>query len=179
LIFEPTSIPDVVVVRPERHDDERGFFARVWSADEFSGHGLDPRLVQTSVSWNRHRGTLRGMHYQVAPFEEAKLVACVRGAVHDVAVDLRPGSPSFRRWLGVRLDAQRLEMLYLPPGVAHGFLTLHDDTLVQYMISERYSPEHARGVRFDDPAIGIEWPETPRVVSERDRSFPLLERDRS
>jgi dTDP-4-dehydrorhamnose 3,5-epimerase len=179
LIFDPTSIPGVVVVRPERHDDERGFFARLWCTDEFAAHGLDPRLVQTSVSWNRRRGTLRGMHYQVAPFEEAKLVSCVRGAVHDVVVDLRSDSPTLRRSLGLRLDAERLEMLYVPPGLAHGFLTLEDDTLVHYQMSQRHSPEHARGVRWDDPALGIRWPEDPVVISERDRCFPLLDTHRS
>jgi len=178
LIFEPTAIPGVVIVRPERRDDERGFFARSWSVDEFAAHGLPSRWVQTSLSWNRRRATLRGMHFQVAPFEEAKLVACVRGALHDVAVDLRPGSPSFRRWLGLRLDARSLDTLYLPPGIAHGFLTLEDDTLVQYQISAPYSAEHARGVRWDDPALGIEWPDRPALISERDQAFPLLEERR-
>lgn len=179
MIFAPTTIPGAFLVRPERYEDERGFFARGWSEDEFRAQGLEPRLVQASLSWNRRRGTLRGMHYQVAPFEEAKLVACMRGALFDVVVDLRPGSSTFRKWFGARLDEERLEMLYVPRGVAHGLLTLEDDTLVQYYISERYSPEHARGVRWDDPAIGIEWPGRPAIVAERDRRWPLLGEDPS
>ena len=172
--FEPTRIPGAFVVHPERHADERGFFARTWCADELEAQGLVARLAQASVSWNRRRGTLRGMHWQAAPHEEVKLVACVRGAIWDVIADLRADSPAFRQWLGVRLDAENLDMLYVPPGVAHGFLTLADDTLVHYQISERHQPDHARGVRWDDPALGIAWPEPPVVVSERDRALPLL-----
>jgi dTDP-4-dehydrorhamnose 3,5-epimerase len=179
LIFVATSIPGAFVVHLERHEDERGFFARAWSPEDLQANGLDPRLAQTSLSWNQRRGTLRGMHYQMAPFEEAKLVTCVRGALHDVIVDLRAGSPGFRKWFGVRLDAERLDALYVPGGVAHGYLTLADDTLVHYQISERYSPEYARGVRWDDPAIGIEWPVRPVAISERDAAFPLLEPVRS
>jgi dTDP-4-dehydrorhamnose 3,5-epimerase len=175
MIFTPTSIPGAFLVCPERFEDERGFFARLWDPQEFEAHGLDGRLAQSSVSWNRRRGTLRGMHYQAAPFEETKLVACVRGAIHDVIVDLRAGSPTLRRWFVVRLGDERLEMLYVPRGVAHGFMTLEDDALVQYYISERHSPEHARGVRWNDPAIGIEWPDKPVVIAERDLRWPLLD----
>lgn len=172
--FEPTRIPGAFVVRPERHVDERGFFARTWCADELAAHGLVATLAQSSVSWNRRRGTLRGLHWQAAPHAEAKLVACVRGAIWDVIADLRADSPAFRHWFAARLDAENLAMLYVPPGVAHGFLTLADDTLVHYQISERHHPDHARGVRWDDPDLAIAWPEAPAVISERDRSLPLL-----
>lgn len=172
--FEPTRIPGAFLVRPERHADERGFFARTWCADELAAHGLVATLAQSSVSWNRRRGTLRGMHWQAAPHEEAKLVACVRGAIWDVLADVRPESPAFRSWFAARLDAENLDMLYVPPGVAHGFLTLGDDTLVHYQISERHHADLARGVRWDDPDLAIAWPEPPAVLSERDRALPLL-----
>ncbi len=174
MIFEATRIPGAFRVRPERHVDERGFFARTWCADELAAQGLAPQLAQSSVSWNRSRGTLRGMHYQAAPHEEAKLVACLRGAIWDALADLRPDSPAFRSWIGVRLDEENLDMLYVPPGVAHGFLTLADDTLVHYQISERHHADLARGVRWNDPTLGVAWPEPPAVISERDRELPLL-----
>jgi dTDP-4-dehydrorhamnose 3,5-epimerase len=175
VIFEPTRIPGAYLVRLERQADERGFFARTWCADELAAHGAVAALAQSSVSWNRRRGTLRGLHYQAAPHEEAKVVWCIRGAVWDVVADLRPASPTFRQWFGVQLDAAGLDMLYVPPGLAHGFLTLADDTLVHYQISERYRAEQARGVRWDDPSLGIAWPETPVVISDRDRGLPLLD----
>lgn len=174
MIFEATEIPGAFVVRPERLADERGFFARTWCAHELASHGLVAALAQASVSWNRRRGTLRGMHWQAAPHAEAKLVSCVRGAVWDVLADVRPESPAFGRWFGARLDAGELAMLYAPPGVAHGFLTLADDTLVHYQISEPYHADLARGVRWDDPTLAIAWPEPPAVISERDRALPLL-----
>jgi len=174
VIFETTSIPGACLVRPERFQDERGFFARTWSREELEARGLAGGLDHVSVSWNRLRGTLRGMHVQAAPYEEAKLVTCLRGAVHDVIVDLRPGSPTLRRWCAARLDPAGMAALYVPAGVAHGFLTLEDDSLVQYAISGRWSPAHARGIRYDDPAIAIDWPSPPVVVNERDRSWPLL-----
>jgi dTDP-4-dehydrorhamnose 3,5-epimerase len=171
----PTSLPGAFLVNPERAEDERGFFARTWAGEELASHGLARQLDLTAVSWNRRRGTLRGLHYQVAPAGEAKLVSCLRGAIHDVAVDVRPGSPTYLRALAVRLDAASLQMLYLAPGLAHGFLTLEDDTLVNYAISGRHSPEHARGLRWDDPALGLRWPATPAVINARDASWPLLE----
>ncbi len=174
MTFVETPIPGAYVVSPERFEDERGFFARTFSADELQAQGLDGRLAHASVSWNRRKGTLRGMHYQVAPFEEAKLVSCLRGAIHDVIVDLRAGRASLRRTFAKRLDSAGMESLYIPPGVAHGFLTLEDDTLVQYCISERWSPEHARGVRWNDPALRIEWPFTPLVIAPRDAGYADL-----
>jgi len=172
--LERTTVEGAYLVRLRRFEDDRGFFARTWSPEALREHGLDARLAHTSVAWNRRAGTLRGMHYQAAPFEEAKLVSCPRGVIFDVVVDLRRRSATYLTWHGVRLDGVALEMLYVPPGCAHGYLTLTDDVLVQYAISERHSPEHARGVRWDDPSLGIVWPAVPSVIAERDRHWPLL-----
>jgi dTDP-4-dehydrorhamnose 3,5-epimerase len=139
---------------------------------ELPAHGLDPTVVQRSVSYNKLRGTLRGMHYQAAPHQENKLVSCLRGAIFDVVLDLRPASPTYRRWAGANLTAEGFEALYVPKGCAHGFVTLTDDAVVHYEISEFHHPESARGVRYDDPAFGIRWPLQPRVISARDRSYP-------
>ncbi|HEX6767083.1 MAG TPA: dTDP-4-dehydrorhamnose 3,5-epimerase [Polyangiaceae bacterium] len=167
----PTELPGVHVVGLERIEDERGFFARSFDGEAFRTRGLDSRVVQCSVSYNQRRGTLRGMHYQVAPHEESKLVRCTKGAIYDVALDLRPDSAGFRRWIARELSEENRLALYLPAGVAHGFQTLADDTEVFYQISEAYHPESARGVRFDDPAFGIRWPVEDPIVSERDRAF--------
>ena len=172
MIFHETAIEGVWVVEPERFEDERGFFARTWDTREFADRGLSGRLVQCSVSYNRRRGTLRGLHYQAAPHEEAKLVRCTAGAVYDVTVDLRPGSTTLCRWVGVELSAQNRLALYVPEGCAHGFLTLADDSEVAYQMSEFHSPDAARGVRYDDPAFAIDWPGDVVVVNERDRSYP-------
>ena len=155
MIFEPTGIGGVWVIEPERFEDERGFFARTWDTGEFEQRGLNGRLVQCSISHNGHRGTLRGLHYQAAPHEEAKLVRCTAGAIFDVAVDLRPDSPTYTRWFGVELSADNRLALYIPEGCAHGFLTLADDSEVMYQISELWAPDAARGVRWDDPAFRI------------------------
>lgn len=160
------------MIQLEQHGDERGFFARSWCRREFEEHGLDPRLVQCNLSFNRSKGTLRGMHYQQAPFGEAKLVRCVRGALHDVIIDLRPHSPTYKQHFGVELSAENRSALYVPEGFAHGFLTLEDDTEVFYQMSQFYSAEHSRGLRWDDPAFGIWWPTEVRVISERDRTYP-------
>jgi dTDP-4-dehydrorhamnose 3,5-epimerase len=172
--FIETPLPGVWVIEVDLHGDERGWFARTFDAGEFEARGLEPSVVQCSASFNACRDTLRGMHYQAAPHGEAKLVRCVRGAIFDVAVDLRSDSPTFRAWHGVELSATRVRALYIPVGLAHGFQTLADDTEVLYQMGQRYVPEAARGVRFDDPAFGIEWPEpgTTRIISERDRSYP-------
>jgi dTDP-4-dehydrorhamnose 3,5-epimerase len=172
MIFTETPIAGAYLVDIERVEDERGFFARSWCRSEAQANGLNPRVLQCSVSFSARQGTLRGLHYQVAPFEEAKQVRCTRGALYDVVVDLRSGSPTFRRWFGALLTADNRTMLYVPEGVAHGFLTMVDDTEVFYQISEFYAPECARGVRWDDPAFGIEWPARPLVISDRDRSHP-------
>ena len=170
--FRETTIDGVWVIEPERYEDERGFFARTWDTREFARHGLNDRLVQCSISYNRRRGTLRGMHYQATPHEEAKLVRCTSGSIFDVAVDLRTESATFRRWVGAELSAETRLAVYVPEGCAHGFLTLTDDSEVAYQISEFHAPDAARGVRWDDPAIGIDWPADVLVVNERDRSYP-------
>jgi dTDP-4-dehydrorhamnose 3,5-epimerase len=172
VIFSETALPGAWVLEPERLEDERGFFARSWCAREFGQRGLATRLVQCNVSFNKRRGTLRGMHYQAAPHQEAKLIRCTRGAIHDVIIDLRSDSPTFRRHVAVVLDADNRRMLYVPEGMAHGFQTLEDDTEVFYQMSEFYAPDHARGVRWDDRAFGIRWPEAERTISARDRSYP-------
>ena len=155
--------------------DERGFFARSWSAEEFRAHGLNPALVEISVSFNELAGTLRGMHYQVAPHEEAKLVRCTKGSVFDVVLDLRPASVTFRQSAGIELTDANRKALYVPAGCAHGFMTLVAGTEVLYQISSRYVPEAAAGVRWDDPAFAIQWPAAPSRVSPRDREFPGFE----
>lgn len=172
MIFSPTALPGAFVIEPERREDERGFFARTWCAREFEAHTLVTRLAQCSVSYNKRKGTLRGMHYQAAPHQETKLIRCTAGAIHDVIIDLRPASPTFKRHFGVTLSAENRRMLYVPVGFAHGFQTLLDDTEVFYQISEYYSAEHSRGVRWNDPAFGIAWPDDDRTISGRDREYP-------
>jgi dTDP-4-dehydrorhamnose 3,5-epimerase len=171
MIFRETALPGVMIVQQERREDHRGYFARTFCADEFIDHGLDPRCVQASVSFNRRRGTLRGLHYQVPPYAEVKLVRCLRGAIWDVALDLRPDSPTFRSHIGVELTAESGDAIYIPPGLAHGFQTLEDNTEVFYQMSERYAPAAQHGVRFDDPAFGIQWPLPSPILLERDRSY--------
>jgi dTDP-4-dehydrorhamnose 3,5-epimerase len=175
--FVETPIGGAFVVEMERQEDERGFFARSWCADEFAARGLNPALVQCSISFNRRKGTVRGLHYQAAPHAEAKLVRCTRGKVFDVVADVRAGSPTFGRWHGVELSADNRRALYIAEGIAHGFQTLEDDCEVLYQMSERYHPEAARGVRWDDPALAIPWNDPARaIVSDRDRGLPGLKR---
>jgi dTDP-4-dehydrorhamnose 3,5-epimerase len=169
--FVPTKLDGAYLLELERHEDERGFFARTWCRDELSAHGLNGDLAQCSISGNALAGTLRGLHFQTPPHEEVKLVRCTRGAIFDVIVDLRPGSESRGDWLGVELDAERGTALYIPKGFAHGFQTLVDDSEVFYMISDPYVPEASAGVRWDDPTFGIEWPLPVRTLSDRDRSW--------
>jgi len=171
--FVPTKLEGAFVVEPECHEDERGFFARTWAREEFVEHGLVPELSQCSISRNTWAGTLRGMHFQTPPHAEAKLVRCTAGAIFDVIVDLRPDSPTHTVWVGYELSAETGAALYIPKGFAHGFQTLVDGSEVYYMISDPYVPEAASGVRWDDPAFGIEWPHTEsRIVNQRDRSWP-------
>ena len=172
MVFTETALRGAFLVAPEPRSDDRGFFARTWSAAEFESHALNPRLVECSVSFNNRTGTLRGMHYQADPFSEAKLVRCTHGAIHDVIIDLRADSPTYTRSVGLTLSARNRLMLYVPEGFAHGFETLEDDTEVFYQISERHSPEHGRGVRWNDPAFAITWPTEPTVMSVRDRTYP-------
>lgn len=170
--FIETSIPGAFELQIEPHTDERGFFARTWCRDEFEKHGLNPKLVQCSLSFSACKRTLRGMHYQERPHAEAKLVRCTRGSIFDVVVDLRRDSKTFKRWAGATLTADNHAMLYVPEGCAHGFLTLEDSTEVAYQMSEFYNSESARGVRYDDAAFQIAWPHKVEVISERDRTYP-------
>jgi dTDP-4-dehydrorhamnose 3,5-epimerase len=173
--FLDTGLAGAFLLEPERREDERGFFARTWCHDEAAAHGIRVNWVQCNVSFNRRQGTLRGLHYQAPPFEEAKLVRCTMGAIFDVLVDLRPGSPTYRRWVGFELTADNRRMLYVPAGFAHGFQTLADDTEVFYQMSAFYRAEAARGVRWDDPALGIIWPPCGRrILSPRDLGYPDL-----
>lgn len=172
--YTETALAGAFTVDLEPHRDERGFFARAFDAREAEEHGLRATVAQANLSHNVRAGTLRGMHYQVAPAPEAKLVRCLRGAIYDVIVDLRPGSPTLQQWVGVELTAENGRALYVPELCAHGFLTLADDTLVQYQVSAFYTPEAERGLRHDDPAIGVDWPREPTTMSEKDRAWPLL-----
>jgi dTDP-4-dehydrorhamnose 3,5-epimerase len=172
MIFNKIRIEGVYLIDIEPHQDDRGFFARTWCQREFTAHGLNPRLAQCNLSYNKVQGTLRGMHYQAPPYEEAKVVSCTRGAIFDVIIDLRPKSSTYKEHLGTILSAELHNMLYIPEGFAHGFLTLEDDTCVSYQMSEFYSPEYAHGFRWDDPAFGIDWPGEVKVISERDANYP-------
>jgi len=175
----PVPIGGAFIVALEPVGDERGFFARSFCQEEFRQQGIDPLVAQCNISFNRHRGTLRGLHYQVKPHEEAKLVRCTQGAIWDVIVDLRENSPTQYRWFATELTAENHWALYIPGGLAHGFQTLSDHSEVFYQMSEFYHPESARGVRWDDPVIGITWPVGNPVLSLRDKSYPLLERGAS
>ncbi len=173
MIFTETSLKGAFIIDIDPREDERGFFARSWCEEEFQAHGLNTRIVQCNISFNRKRGALRGMHYQAAPFEEAKLVRCTMGAIYDVVIDLRSDSTTFKQWFAVELTAENRRALYIPEGFAHGFQTLTDNTEVFYQMTEFYHPECARGVRWDDPAFEVEWPIAEVVMSERDFSYGL------
>jgi dTDP-4-dehydrorhamnose 3,5-epimerase len=173
MIFTETELPGAYVLDLERREDDRGFFARAWCANELGDLGLETRIVQANVSFNRQKGTLRGMHMQVAPHAEVKVIRATRGSVLDVIVDLRPDSPTYRRWTGVELSAENGRALYVPEGFAHGYQTLEDDTETFYLVSAFYAPDAERGVRWDDPAFGIEWPDPAgAILSEKDATWP-------
>jgi len=172
MIFAETKLKGVFVIEPERIEDERGFFACSWARNEFEQRNLNPQLVQCNISFNPKRGTLRGMHYQEAPYQETKLVRCTRGAIIDVAVDLRVGSPTRHQWVSVELTSDNRYMFYIPEGFAHGYQTLVDDTEIFYQMSEYYHPESARGLRWNDPLLSIEWPFTPNIIAKRDANYP-------
>jgi len=176
--FHSAPLAGVYEIELARHEDERGFFARTWCTREFEAHGLPTVIVQSSLSHNTRKGTIRGMHFQWAPSREGKFVRCERGAVHDVLIDLRPASPTFLAHHAVTLESERANAVYIPPGLAHGFQTLVDDTRVLYMMTDFHAPELADGLCFDDPAFGIEWPLPVSVVSDRDRSWPRFDRER-
>jgi dTDP-4-dehydrorhamnose 3,5-epimerase len=175
MIFTESPLPGAFLVDLAPIADDRGFFARTYCAEDFAAKGVGVELHQCSVSYNTVKGTLRGLHYQRAPHEEHKLVRCTAGAIFDVIVDIRPQSSHFRRWFGTALTAQNRRSLFIPPGFAHGFITLSDDAEVYYMISVPHAPEFARGFRWNDPAFAIQWPMAPTVISPRDAGYPLLD----
>jgi dTDP-4-dehydrorhamnose 3,5-epimerase len=175
VIFAETGVAGAFIIEAERVEDERGFFARTFCEDEFRAHGLSAEIVQCNVSWNRVRGTLRGMHYQAAPHEETKVVRCTRGAIWDVVADVRRDSPTYLKWAAVELTARNDRQLYIPKGVAHGFVTLEDDTEVFYEMGARYAAGAARGVAWDDPSLAIAWPIASVVNGERDCGWPRWE----
>lgn len=175
MIFRETGLQGAHIVELQPHIDERGQFARIWCREEFARAGIDVEIAQGNSSINPTRGTLRGLHWQEAPYGEAKLVRCVRGAIYDVIVDIDPASPSYRHWIGVELSARSGRMLYVPSTCAHGFQTLDEDTEVNYLVSVPYAPKAARGLRYDDPALAITWPLPAMLVSEQDKSWPLME----
>jgi dTDP-4-dehydrorhamnose 3,5-epimerase len=172
MIFRQTKLEKVFEILPELRADERGFFARAWCQTEFETRGLSPRVVQCNISFNKSKGTLRGMHYQTGEHSEAKLVRCTRGAIYDVALDLRRQSATYKMWFAARLTAENRSMLYIPEGCAHGFLTLEAETEVFYQMSQCYHAESGAGVRWNDPAFQIEWPAAVEIISKRDRTYP-------
>jgi dTDP-4-dehydrorhamnose 3,5-epimerase len=175
VIFEETPIAGVFVVDLEPRSDERGFFARAFCSREFADHGLVPEVVQANLALSRQSGTTRGLHYQAPPHAEAKFFRCIRGETFNVAVDVREGSPTFGRWTGVVLSDRNRRALYLPPYCAAGYQTLTDEAEILYLVSGYYTPEAERGVRYDDPSVGVEWPLAPTVVSDKDQAWPLLD----
>ena len=175
MIFNESPLLGAYVVELDRFTDERGFFARAYCAEEFAARGLGPELRQCSVSYNAHQGTLRGLHYQDAPHEEHKLVRCTAGAVCDVIVDIRSASPTYRQWFSAELSADNRRSVFIPPGFAHGFVSLTDHAEVYYMISVAHAPQFSRGLRWNDPAFGIAWPLLPTVICARDAAYPLLD----
>ncbi len=173
MIFTETALRGAYIIDIEVYEDQRGYFGRSWCQQEFQKHNLVDCMVQGNVSFNFQKGTLRGMHYQAEPHSEVKLVRCVRGRIYDAIIDLRPDSPTFKQWTGVELSAENRRMFYVPEGFAHGFLTLEDNSEVNYLVSEFYTPGHERGIRYNDPAFGIEWPGGDiSVISDKDRSWP-------
>lgn len=176
MLFTETELPGAWIIDLERREDPRGFFARAWDEQELGARGLSTRVVQCNLSWNAKAGTLRGLHFQRAPHAEVKLIRCTRGAIWDVIADVRPGSPTYRRWIGVELTAENRRTLYVPEGFAHGYQTLADDTETYYQVSAYYAPEAEGGIRWDDPALGIEWPDADgeRVISDKDLAWPAF-----
>lgn len=172
MIFKETDLKGVYIIEVEAIKDERGFFARSFCRKEFEQYSLYPNIVQCNISYNKKKGTLRGMHYQVKPHEEAKIVSCVRGSIYDVIIDLRPDSSTYYQWFTVELSTENYKMLYIPEGFAHGFQTLEDNTVVFYQMSEFYHPECSMGVRWDDPAFNIEWPDDERIIAFKDFQYP-------
>jgi dTDP-4-dehydrorhamnose 3,5-epimerase len=175
MIFNKTPLPGVYTIDLEKKGDERGFFARFFCINEFEKMGLDKNFVQVNNSLSAQKGTLRGMHYQLSPKSETKLVRCIKGSLYDIVLDLREDSPTFGQHFGAELTAENRRMMYVPKGCAHGFITLKDDTEALYLVSDFYAPEQERGVRWNDPKFNIEWPEKPVVISEKDKNHPFFD----
>jgi len=174
--FVETKLKGSFIIEIEKLEDERGFFARSWDREKFEEVGINPNISQCSVSHNNKKGTLRGMHFQAVPYEEAKTVSCVKGMIYDIIIDLRPGSSTLYEWIGVELSDQNHKMLYVPEGFAHGFQALMDDTDVFYQISEVYKPDYSRGIRWDDPFFRISWPIIPPIISKKDLCWKLFKK---
>ena len=172
MIFRETKLKGAFIIELEKREDDRGFFARSWCKKEFEEHGLTTNMVQSNIAFSKRKGTLRGLHYQGAPYGEEKVVRCTRGSLYDVLVDLRPGSTTYRQWIGVELTPDNNKMVYIPEGFAHGYQTLEDNTEVTYQVSQFYFPDFERGLRYDDPAIGIDWPLIVKIISEKDKGWP-------
>lgn len=175
MIFTKTKLKGAFVIDPEKLEDERGFFARVWDKKQFRKNDLNTELAQCSISFSKKKGTLRGMHYQIHPYEEAKLIRCTRGKIYDVIIDLRPKSETFKQWFGVELDFENHKMIYIPEGFAHGFQTLENNTEIFYQMSQIHIPEYERGLRWDDPIFNIKWPIKDKIISEKDRKWNLYD----
>lgn len=171
MIFTEAKLKGVFVIEPERLEDERGFFARIFDSKAFEQHGLEFKLVEASISFNKKKGTLRGMHYQAQPYAETKIVRCTRGRIFDAIIDLRPDSKTFKKWLGFELSEENRKMLYIPKGFANGFITLEDHCEISYQMDQVFKPEYARGIRWDDRAFKISWPMEPKVISVKDLSW--------
>jgi len=174
MIFEETPLRGAYVIEPEKISDHRGFFARVWCKKELQRHGLNSELSQSNIGFSHVKGTLRGLHFQKPPHAESKIVRCTRGSIFDVIVDLRPESPTYKRWFGIELSDENRKMVYVAEGMAQGYMTLQDNTEINYHTTEFFTAEAASGVRFDDPVLGIRWPMRATAVSEQDRSWPFL-----
>lgn len=172
MIFTETKLKAAFVLEPERREDNRGFFARTFCQKEFQAHGLNPLVVQCNIAYNKKKGTLRGMHFQNPPFQESKLVRCTKGAILDIILDLRPGSPTFKQWVSAELNEDNHKMLYVPEGFAHGYQTLTETTEIIYQVSQFYAPESASGVRHNDPAFAIQWPLEVTAISDLDKKWP-------
>ena len=171
MIFKETKFESAYIVEVEKHADSRGFFARTWCKNEFEARGLNTHLLQSNIAFSKARGTLRGLHYQDEPCAEVKLIRCIKGSVYDVIADLRPQSATYKQWLGIELTEDDYKMMYVPEGFAHGYLTLEDNTEIFYQVSQFYSPEFERGVRFNDPAFRIQWPDDIRIISDKDLNW--------
>jgi dTDP-4-dehydrorhamnose 3,5-epimerase len=174
MVFTETKLKGAFIINLTRLEDERGFFARTFCQNEFKEHGLNIQIAQANISYNKRRGTFRGMHMQLPPYEESKLIKCARGTIYDVIVDMRVSSDTYKQWIGVELTAENHQMLYVPEGFAHGFITLKNDTEVTYQMNQFYAPASEKGFRWNDPAFGIVWPIQPKIMAEKDKNFPLI-----